>query len=97
MIVEFTLAAEAELAEAAAYYDTQQSGLGLEFAAEVAAAVERIIEFPHAWKLLKGSIRRCQLQRFEYGLVYRVKGNVGTVYAVMHLKRRPGYWRDRVK
>lgn len=97
MIVEFTLAAEFELDDAVTYYNAVKPGLGLEFVDEVAAAVARIVEFPDAWQRLKGGVRRCQLHRFEYGLVYRVHGKVATVYAVMHLKRRPGYWRERLK
>ena len=96
MIVEFTAAAEAELDEAIAYYNAQRTGLGIEFAQEVAASVKRIEDYPDVWQRLANGVRRCQLRRFEYGLVYRVRGNVATVYAVMHLRRRPGYWRHRM-
>ena len=96
MIVEFVFAAEAELADAVAYFETQKAGLGTEFAEDVAAAIQRIIELPNAWPLMTVDVRRCQLLRFQYGLVYRVRGDVTTIYAVMHLKRRPGYWRDRL-
>jgi hypothetical protein len=97
MIVEFVLAAELELDEAVAYFNAQRSGLGVEFAREVNAAIQRIVQYPNVWQRLAGGVRRCQLRRFEYGLVYRVLGDVVIVYAVMHLKRRPGYWRDRLK
>ncbi len=97
MIVEFVLAAELELDEAVAYYDARQPGLGNEFAREVQTAVERIEEFPYAWRRLAGDVRRCPVRRFPYGLVYRVRGEVATVYAVMRLRRRPSYWRNRLK
>ncbi len=97
MIVELSLAAELELEDAIAYLEKQRTGLGLEFAREVDAALSRIEEHPHAWQKLSGDVRRYQLRRFRYGLVYRVHGGIATVYAIMHLKRRPGYWRDRVK
>ena len=96
MIVEFVLAAELELADAVDYYDAQRAGLGNELVRDVASAVQRIIEYPDAWQRLGPEVRRCQLHRFEYGLVYRVRGDVATVYAAMHLKRRPGYWRKRL-
>ena len=70
--------------------------LGDEFARDVYQAVMRIAEYPNAWQNLGRGVRRCQLARFEYGLVYRVRGDTATVYAVMHLKRRPGYWRKRL-
>lgn len=97
MIVEIVPVAEAELEDAVAYYNSQPPGLGVEFAVEVDAAVRRILDYPHAWQRLTAGARRCQLHRFEYGLIYRVRGDVATIYAVMHLKRRPGYWRDRIK
>lgn len=96
MIIEFTAAAEAELDEAIAYYNAQRTGLGIESAQEVAASVKRIEDYPDVWQRLANGVRRCQLRRFEYGLVYRVRGNIATVYAVMHLRRRPGYWRHRM-
>lgn len=97
MIVEFVLAAEAELDEAVAYFEAQRKGLGMEFAQEVGAAILRIIEYPNAWQQLAGGVRRCQLRRFEYGLVYRVRDDIATIYAVMHLRRRPTYWHDRIE
>lgn len=96
MIVEFTSAAEGEFEDAVAHYDGHRAGLGTEFAKEIAAAILRIQEYPEAWQSLRGGVRRCQLNRFEYGLVYRVRGDVATIYAVMHLKRRPEYWRKRL-
>ncbi len=34
-----------------------------------------------------GSAQMLAAKRFEYGLVYKVRGDVATIYAVMHLKR----------
>lgn len=96
MIVEFVLAAEEELEDAFNYFEAQRPGLGREFALEVDAAIGRIKEYPNLWQRLFEGVRRCQLKRFEYGLVYCVRGDVVTIYAVMHLKRRPSYWRKRL-
>lgn len=41
-------------------------------------------------------IRRAVTRRFEYGLVYYVRGDVLWVVAVAHSKRRPNYWRARL-
>jgi mRNA-degrading endonuclease RelE of RelBE toxin-antitoxin system len=37
------------------------------------------------------------MQRFPFGLIYRYDSDsdIVTVFAVAHLKRRPGYWADR--
>ena len=96
MNVEFVLAAEFELDEAVAYYTGKGEALAARFRSAVADGVARIAERPHAWQPVGGGARRYRLRRFPYGLVYRVKDDTATIYAVMHLKRRPQYWRSRM-
>jgi toxin ParE1/3/4 len=97
MIVEFVLAAELELDDAISYLENQRAGLGVELARDGAATIQSIIEYPSVWQRLPGGVLRCQLKQFEYGLVYKVGGDVATIYAVMHLQRKPGYWRKRLR
>lgn len=91
----FAEAAWEELQEAVAYYDAQRAGLGDELVAEVHRAVEHIEDFPDAWQELAQGIRRCRLKRFPYGLVYQAQEERILILAVMHLRRKPGYWRGR--
>jgi plasmid stabilization system protein ParE len=96
---EFTAAAELELDEAVEYYNQQRAGLGEEFVAEVRRAVEQVLEYPHAWQLLdeRDGIRRCRLNRFPYGLVYTIQGDIALALAVMYVRRKPAYWRERLR
>jgi plasmid stabilization system protein ParE len=87
--------AETELEKAVDYYEACHPGLGLEFAQEVYAAIARVVQFPDAWSPLSKSTRRCLLNRFPFGIIYRAKSNYLEVVAVADLRRRPGYWRDR--
>lgn len=98
MNVEFHSAAEREVLGAVDYYNDQQPNLGYEFASEVEEAVERIRNSPDAWAWIsqQDNLRRCQTHRFPYGLIYQVQPNRILIIAVMHLKRRPGYWQDRL-
>ena len=57
------------------------------------AAVERIVENPLLYPKAVRDARKCNLHRFPYGIVYRVRGDTVTVVAFMHLHRKPGYWR----
>ncbi len=34
------------------------------------------------------------MRRFPYGLIYRIQSDRVVIVAVMHLKRRPFYWRS---
>jgi toxin ParE2 len=94
--VEFTSAAELELDEAVEFYNSRQPGLGQAFAAEAQKAADLILTYPKAWQALDGDTRRCRLNRFPYGLVYTIEHELIVILAVMHLHKRPGYWRARV-
>lgn len=88
--------AEIELDQAVAYYEERQSGLGLELAEEVYAAIIRINEYPDAWTPMSKNTRRALLSRFPYGLIYQVKPGHLRIIAVADLRRTPGYWKKRV-
>lgn len=96
MIVRFLAEAEAELDHAVADYEAHAPGLGKEFAAEVRQALSRIQDHPEAWQRLGRRVRRCLLHRFPYGLIYAPLPNEIVIVAVMHLHRKPGYWRNRL-
>ena len=88
--------AEQELAEAVDYYNGQCPGLGYEFAADVQRTFERIRSFPEAWPLFSVRSRRCMVNRFPYGVVYQVRHDCILVGAIMHMKRHPQRWQDRL-
>ena len=94
---EFLEPAQIELEEEVKYYNEQQAGLGYDFAKEVAATIARILRYPEAWTKLSKRTRRCRTKRFPYGVVYQIRGDKILVVAVAHLRRKPSYWRERVK
>jgi plasmid stabilization system protein ParE len=96
MIVEIDEAAEEELVKAVAWYDRQSSTAGDEFLDEFHRAVQRIAAFPTAWPKVSRHARRCRLHRFPYGVVYQLRKDVAVIFAVMHLQRKPGYWKNRL-
>ena len=89
------LPALAELQEAIDYYEMQQPGLALRFLDEVEACRRRIENYPHAWHPLDETFRRCRLNHFPYGLIYRIRSQHIEIMAVAHLHRKPHYWKDR--
>lgn len=95
MKVEFLDVAEAEFAEAIAYYNQQSEGLGYEFAAEVKRTISRIVQYPEAWAPLSKRTRRCRTNRFPYGIIYQVRSGITLIVAIMHLRRAPQTWKDR--
>ena len=94
--VRFHPDAEAEFIAAGQFYDTQADGLGLEFVAEVRSAARTIAAHPEIGHRFSKRLRRFLVRRFPYGLLYRVEPKAIFIVAVMHLRRRPGYWKGRV-
>jgi plasmid stabilization system protein ParE len=87
--------AEAELADAALFYESRVHGLGRSFAAEVQRTISLICEYPDAGASADLPVRRALVDRFPYAVVYRPDRESLLILAVAHLRRRPGYWRRR--
>ena len=97
MKLTFLEIAQKELDEAVEYYNAQKEGLGNEFLENVIEALDRIGNYPNAWRQISDRARCCRTQRFPYGIVYQVRsGNEIIVIAVAHLHRKPHYWKDRL-
>lgn len=97
MKIRILSCAEQELVDAIDYYNEQFPGLGFEFAAEVKSTLFRIVSFPNAWPLFSQRTRRCVTNRFPYGVLYQIRADHILVTAIMHLKRDPKKWQDRLK
>ena len=87
--------AEQELEEAALWYEERQSGLGDEFLNAFEAILRRVVSEPARWRFFQKENRKLNFRRFHYAIVYSLKGEFLYVKAVMHLHRRPGYWKHR--
>lgn len=94
--VVFLPPAQEEMTAAARFYQTQSKGLGTEFLAEVERTIAAIASHPKAAPKVKQDIRRRLLKRFPFGILYAATDDETVVLAVMHLRRRPGYWQDRL-
>jgi plasmid stabilization system protein ParE len=95
MRVIFSKYAALELRDAASYYEFQVEGLGIRFRGEIKKAVGRILDFPEAWPIERGEVRRCILSKFPYKILYSIEPDHIFIIAVAHTHRRPDYWIDR--
>jgi plasmid stabilization system protein ParE len=89
--------AEAEADEAAAWYEAQQPGLGIEFLLELDAAIERTTETPVAYGPIFQEVRRVLLRRFPYAVYFLFEGELVEVFAVVHQQRTPSRWQSRAR
>jgi plasmid stabilization system protein ParE len=96
------LSAEArrELHEAAAWYESRSLGLGRELLSDARDYFRRVEANPALGSLVESvhkavGARRVLLKRFPYAIVYiQLEAHV-RVLAFAHLRRRPGYWKNR--
>ncbi len=87
--------ADQELEAAVLWYDQQQSGLGEQFLSEFERTLRRIVTRPLRWRTLQGDNRKLNFHRFPCAIVYSLRGDTLFIKAVMHLHRRPFYWKAR--
>jgi hypothetical protein len=97
LIGEFYPEAIAELEEAYQFYEGRVPGLGADFKSEARHTLGLVLEHPRAWKPIGGGLRQCRLNRFPYALIYGVQDDRVVVVAVANLKRKPRYWRARLR
>ena len=90
-------AAREEFTAAVQWYEEQRPGLGAEFFDAVVATTDRIDAHPEIGTPTSADhqTRRVLVQRFPYQVVYRLLLDEIVIIAVAHLKRRPGYWKER--
>lgn len=88
--------ADAEMVEAAQYYEKRAFGLGASFLDAVEEAVDKVSADPEAYPLVGSEVRQKLLRRFPYSLLYVADKDQIHIVAVAHHKRRPGYWKSRL-
>jgi hypothetical protein len=62
-------AAEAEINEAADFYDMECPGLGTIFINEIERAIKKISEFPESAPIIRESVRKRTIVKFPYSLI----------------------------
>jgi hypothetical protein len=96
-LIVFHPHADAEVTEVAQYYEVRQPGLGSDFLREVERGLGQISTNPEAFQRIARRVRRKPLWRFPYNLIYAVYPDRIRIVACAHQKRRPFYWRPRLK
>jgi len=96
MIIRFRPESAEEFNLAVLYYNNERPGLGFELAAEVRNTLNRIIKFPDSWPFISPNIRKSIVNRFPFAVLYHRGDNQILIIAIMHMRRKPGYWKQRV-
>lgn len=94
-IVRLRDEADQDLAAAASWYEQQRDGLGHEFLDDALATLRSVAEQPLVYPLVHRETRRALMNRFPFGVYFRLEVSSVVVVAVMHGSRHPRRWRVR--
>lgn len=90
--------AEADITDAAVWYDNRDSGLGLELISEVHSAIARALKNPESFTRVRRNpmVRRVLTRRFPYRVFFIDRQDALVVFAVLHAARHDRVWNNRV-
>jgi mRNA-degrading endonuclease RelE of RelBE toxin-antitoxin system len=98
--VEFRPEVEQDMAEAAAWYESRQAGLGTEFIEEIIEVWTALADNPalNSRRHPTRNIRWRYPNRFPYRVIYEIQAQEQTVIvaAVLHAARHDREWKRRI-
>ena len=97
MNLEFFEEASEAVEEHRAWYRERSETAEAAFLRELDHAVELVLEAPLRWPKYLANTQRYVFRTFPFSLVYFIENDILNIVAVAHSKRRPGYWRKRLK
>ncbi len=99
MTYRFELLPEAmlDIEEVFLWYQAISSPLGDRFQTELTISLEEIHSNPLAWHSLNRKVRCKKLKRFPFLVIFAIKKDVISVIAVIHEKRNPKNWKQRLR
>lgn len=89
--------AEADLHDAARWYEDERAGLAERFLSDVDHTLARIRERPLQFPAVISDVRRALLHTFPFAVYFRASEKDVVVLAVLHLRRNPTVWRGRAR
>jgi plasmid stabilization system protein ParE len=90
-------AADREFAKAVAHYHKERPGRAAAFVEEIDRATALLADNPHLGTAGEDGVRAFVIGTFPYTMYYVIRPDRIVVAAISHHRRRPGYWRKRLK
>ncbi len=88
--------AEADIASHFDWYEERKNGLGREFLGEIHLVFRQIEENPLRHAEVYRKARRALVRRFPFKVFYLFENESVEVIAVIHARREPKRWQERV-
>ncbi len=88
--------AKADLLDAFRWYQEQRQGLGHDFKLCVEEVISKMQRNPFVHKKIFQNVRRSVTKRFPFGVFYTVEDEKIIILAVLHARRDPVKWKNRI-
>ena len=89
--------AELDFAEALDFYREESDALAGRLYDEIQRLIAEICAAPRLYRIVAEPVRRHFSETFPYAVLYVEKPDHVLILAIAHFKRRPGYWRERLR
>lgn len=88
--------ADAEFLQAQQRYTDVSAPLGRRFYDEITSVFSRVVKHPLRYKQFDPPARRLFVNGFPYAVIYVARPDDTWIIAVMHVRRAPDYWKERI-
>ena len=89
--------AQEDLDDAFLWYEDQEPGLGKEFIRCIDAKIAELNRHPlHHQVVLSDRVRRALINRFPFSIYFVNEKELVTIFAILHQKRSPKFWKSRL-
>ncbi len=78
------------------WYESQRTGLGEDFLLTLEESYSKITRTPKVYQRIYKIARRKLVHRFPYGVFFVLRDDDVIVIAIMHTRRKPSDWGERV-
>lgn len=91
-----TAIAQSDIRAAKRYYERQKPGLGKDFLDRAWQRIERILTHPRAAPVIEADFRKAKITKFNFYLYYYIENDAIVIFAVLHQRRDPKFWKKRL-
>jgi plasmid stabilization system protein ParE len=94
--IAFDVAVQSDLRNAKRYLEEQGPGLGEDFLSRVRKQFQHILLYPRTGKIVEHGVRKIGMEKFKFEIYYLVDDEEIFVIAVLHQRRHPDFWKNRL-
>lgn len=97
LAIKFHEAADLEAAEAIAWYEETEAGLGTALRNAIETTIDQIGRRPQSYPIVHLSyVRRALTEKYPYSIIFTVEEQLIFIIAVFHSSRDPMIWKGRI-